>query len=160
MRVIFLGSLVICLHCHAAANVEKCPQAYKGLEVRANVSGHVLSRDQPIPVVVTIHNGSTEAVRLQSYMELTYHWLNFEVIGPAGKQIPYRGPSYKSIDDGSRGLTLGPGYSWGRGINDLRDSYDLTKPGRYRLRAIYGVAPGGECVRGSLVSAPVSFEVR
>lgn len=57
-------------------------------------------------------------------------------------------------------MTLDPGYFWGRRIDDLRASYTLATPGRYRIRAIYGVSPLGECSQGSIVSDPVSFDVR
>jgi hypothetical protein len=159
--VLFVASaLFACLHGHAAGNVEKCPKAYRGLEVQARLQGSVLARNQPVPVVVTLHNGGTSEVRLRSYMEPASYWLNFEVIGPAGREIPYTGTEYKIIDDGTRRMTLDPGYFWGRRIDDLRELYDLTKPGRYRIRAIYGVSPMGRCRHGSIVSDPVSFEVK
>ena len=73
--------------------------------------------------------------------------------------LQYSGPEVKLIDDGKGFVVLYPGYFFGRRIEDLRSWYDLTKPGRYVLRAIYGVAPMGECGDASVLSPSISFEV-
>lgn len=161
MRTVFFTAiaLALCLRCEAAGNEPKCPRAYAGLKVQVEMRDSILLHGQPIPVVVTLHNGSTRSVRLRPYMEPSSYWLDFEIYGPAGQKISWMGTEVKIIDDGTR-MKLDPGYFWGRRIDDLRDSYALAAPGRYRIRAIYGVSPLGECSHGSIVSDPVSFEVK
>ena len=161
MRTVFFMAIALAAcQCRAAVGtVEKCPKAYAGLKVEVQMRDSVLPRGQPIPVIVTLHNGGTLSFHLRPYMEPTWYWLSFEIYGPAGQKIPWRGTEVNIIDDGTR-MTLDPGYFWGRRIDDLRDSYALATPGRYRIRAIYGISPLGECSHGSIVSDPVSFEVR
>lgn len=161
MRIISLiyVTLALAMSCEAAAKVSKCPRDYAGLTLRIEMLDSQFTQGQPIPVTVALHNGSADTIRLPPYMIPTYYWLDFEIHGPTGQRIPWMGTEFKIIEDGTR-IKLDPGYFWGRRFEDLRDSYSLSAPGQYQIRAIYGVSPLGKCSRGSIVSDSVSFEVK
>jgi len=159
MRALSLAIFSICQHVQADDDVARCPGSYAGLEVIASVGRAKFSPNDPIPLAITVQNGSSEKIYLRPFMVPIYHWLKFKVVGPSGQLLQYTGTVVKLIDDGKDFVTLHPGYFFGRRIEDLRGWYDLTKPGRYVLRAIYGVAPMGECGDASVLSPSISFEV-
>lgn len=78
MRNVFYTAIALasCLRCEAAGNLPKCPRAYAGLKVQVEMRDPVLPRGQPIPVVVTLQNGSKRSFRLRTYMVPPSYWLD------------------------------------------------------------------------------------
>lgn len=162
MRIAWIAvvGMAVCMHGHAAGKAEKCPRDYRGLAVAAKVEAAVRPGDRPVSVFVTLYNGGQDTAALGPLMVLTWHWLDLEIIDPSGRKLDYRGPEYKLIYDENERVKLDPGYFWGTRIDGLEKDYDLGKPGTYRLRAIYGRGPMAQCERGTIVSDPVTFEVK
>lgn len=152
--------MAVCMHGHAAGKAEKCPREYRGLKVVAKMAAPVLARNRPVSVFISVYNGGKETVPLRPFVHLTWYWLDLEITDPAGRLLDYHGVEGKIIYDEAERTPLRPGHSWDARIDGLHRSYDLDKPGRYRLRAMYGRGPMAECTRGTIVSEPVWFDVK
>jgi len=143
---------------NAAALATSCAKQNASLHVElANEKSNV-SLFEPINLSLTITNSGNKPIRLFPFMELESYWLRFEVVDDKGNRIRWLGPEVKMIETTSR-VTLYQGYYWGRRFGNFEQLYDLSKTGKYRIRAIYGISPDGSCPLGKAISNSLNLTI-
>jgi len=92
-------------------------------------------------------------------MEPPYYWLKFEVRSEQGKLLQWRGPMLKLLYSEEERVSVSPGYSYGRFFNNFEENFDFSKPGKYSIRATWGVGPDGDCMWGKYTSREFKLRV-
>lgn len=142
----------------AAASVSSCAKQNNALYIELESKKLKVSLHESIDLSVTIMNRGNEPVQLVPFMELESYWLRFEVVDEKNKRMRWLGPEVKMIENASR-VTLYQGYYWGRRFDHFEQLYDLSRIGKYRIRAIYGVSPDGNCPLGRVVSNSLNLTI-
>lgn len=131
----------------------------KALSVTLAAQQTIVKKDAPIRLTVTVKNISEKHISLPPYMEPVYYWLRFDATDDKGRKLEWHGPEVKLLETGERVL-LYPGYHWGRTFEHLEKEFDMKKPGKYKIRAVYGVGPDGHCPLGRHMSKLISILVK
>ena len=111
---------------------------------------------EPVTLVASVVNGSSEPVELYPYLHPEFGFLDVRVTGPGGKQRTYYPPARRDGGRGAEPVMLGPGER----RSDLvplffsSDGWFLTEVGEYVVEARF--APDKE----PLAAKPVRFEIR
>nr|WP_315395453.1 hypothetical protein [uncultured Duganella sp.] len=142
----------------ATASASSCAKKNTALHIELVTEKLKMSLHESIILSVTITNSSSQPVQLIPFMELESYWLRFEVVDEKNKRVRWLGPEVKMIENASR-VTLYQGYYWGRRFEHFEQLYDLSKPGKYRIRAIYGVSPDGICPIGKVISNSLGLTI-
>lgn len=142
----------------ATASVSSCTKQNTALHIELVSEKLKISLHESINLSVTITNSSGQPVQLIPFMELESYWLRFEVVDEKNKRVRWLGPEVKMIENSSR-VTLYQGYYWGRRFEHFEQLYDLSKIGKYRIRAIYGVSPDGTCPVGKAISNSLDLTI-
>jgi hypothetical protein len=148
---------IICLFaamacgCDALASDISCDKKINALQVELASDRLTFSLRDSISLSLKIINNGFEPVSLSPHMELEYYWIRFDVVDSSGMRVRWLGPEIKLIETPDR-VMLYKGYYWGRQFAHIEKSYDLSRVGTYRIRAVYGVGPDGVCSNGMAVS--------
>jgi len=142
----------------AATSASSCAKQNTALHIKLVSEKLKISLHESIDLSVTITNSSSQPVQLIPFMELESYWLRFEVVDEKNRRVRWLGPEVKMIENASR-VTLYQGYYWGRRFEHFEQLYDLSKIGKYRVRAIYGVSPDGLCPIGKAISNSIDLTI-
>jgi hypothetical protein len=147
--IIFLFAAMAC-GCNAFAFDISCKKN-SALQVELASERRNFSLRDSISLSLKIINNGFEPVFLSPQMELEYYWIRFDVVDSSGMKVRWLGPEINLIEITDR-VMLYKGYYWGRQFAHIEKSYDLSRVGAYRVRAVYGVGPDGVCSNGMAVS--------
>lgn len=160
MKKIFLGLVAVLLTNvgEATASVSSCGTKNTALQIELASEKSNFSLHESIKLFVKITNSSSEPVLLVPFMELESYWLRFEVVDENNKKVRWLGPEVKMIKNNNR-VALYQGYYWGRLFDHFEQAYDLSRSGKYRIRAIYGISPDGICPIGKAMSNSLDLRI-
>jgi hypothetical protein len=159
MRKIFIFLLLVLPCVSNAIQINTgCKRGSGRLLVRLTASKSSIPRKGEVDFDVNVRNVGEDDISLPALMVLEYYWLKFEIVDERGNLVPYVGPERKMLGIDER-LLLSPNYSYGRLVQNVEREYDLSKPGKFRVRAIYGIGPDGYCHFGMYVSNYVNLQI-
>ncbi|VXB14433.1 exported hypothetical protein [Massilia sp. 9I] len=138
--VIFLASV------DAEAVGAGCASGKQSLRVKIFGDSRV-RLGKPVSLNVLVENTGQSELKLPKPMVPRYYWLRFQVRNEQGKVLEWRGPEPKLLYENER-VSLYPEYSYGRFFNNLEEALDFSKPGKYSIRATWGIGPDGNCASG------------
>ncbi|WP_338766564.1 hypothetical protein [Massilia sp. METH4] len=138
---------------------KECKTLGKNLLLKLSAKSDAEGSKSPIHLTVTIKNIGEDNVSLVPYMGLEHYWLRFEVRDASGEKMTWIGPDI-NLRSTSKRVVLYPGYFWGVTIRNIEDHYNISRPGQYSIRAIYGITWDGSCPMGKHLSNVVTVERR
>lgn len=128
-----------------------CASGKLSLQVKIFGGSHV-RLGKPVALHVLVENTGQNQLELPTPMEPHYYWLRFEVRNEQGKVLQWRGPEPKLVYSEDERVALSSGYSYGRLFNNFEENLDFSKPGKYSIRATWGIGPDGTCAWGKYTS--------
>jgi hypothetical protein len=128
-----------------------CASGKLALRVKISGDSHV-RLGKPVALDVFVKNTGQSELKLPMPMVPHYYWLRFDVRNEQGKVLQWRGPEYKLVYSDDERVSVSPGYSYGRFFNNFEENVDFSKPGKYSIRAIWGIGPDGNCAWGKHTS--------
>lgn len=128
-----------------------CGSGNLSLQVKVFGDSHVRVK-KPVALHVVVENTGQSELKLPWPMEPYWYWLRFEARNEQGKILDWRGPDINVISSDNDLVSINPSYSYGRSFKNLEKDLDFSKPGKYSIRAIWGIGPLGECAWGKYIS--------
>jgi hypothetical protein len=128
-----------------------CAPGNLSLQVKIFGDSHVSLR-KPVALHVVVENTGRSQLKMPTPMEPYWYWLRFEARNEQGKILDWHGPELKLLYSDDDRISISPGYSYGRSFKNLEEDLDLSKPGTYSIRAIWGIGPDGKCAWGKYTS--------
>jgi hypothetical protein len=128
-----------------------CTSSPRSLQVRIFGDSHV-RLGKPVALNVVVENIGRRELKLPVLMEPYWYWLRLEAKNAQGKVVEWRGPELKLIYSDNARVSIDPGYSYGRSFGNLEKDLDFSQPGKYAIRAIWGIGPDGNCRWGKYSS--------
>lgn len=144
-----LAILLIAVDARAAG--AGCTSGNLSLQVNIFGDSHV-RLGKPVALHVVLENSGRSQLKLPTPMAPHYYWLRLEARNRQGKVLDWRGPELKLLYSEDERVAIDPGYSYGRSFKNLEKDFDLSKPGTYAIRAIWGIGPDGKCAWGKYTS--------
>ena len=135
------------------------------LELTLNVTAAKFSPGEPVTVKVALRNAGSEAVKVNSRLALNTPYapaymreITFRLMDPDGAPLEFQAKVNVGTPADDEFKTLQPGVSIEE-TYDLASYYDLDKPGRYAVQAIYQnssepASPNGVSVWKGEVKSP------